>query len=399
MNSIILFVYFATALAILVPGPSGPYSVALKTLPLTDPSRIDPYASPETQRRILLSAFLPVPDLEARKICDKKTLPYMSPAVAKAYGKQAAEAGLPNTTFQMFDLEFCKLKKQCKTTEHNRHSFPLIPFSPGLGISRELFGARARSLASHGYAVVTIDHPYDAIVVEFPDGTTIPGADIDDSNTTQVEAALNVSGLLPISILHLLMRSKVRRQDISFALSELQTPKTRHLLTNYPHSIDFAKVAATGHSLGGATAAAAAAADPRILGGLNMDGEIFNPVLANGLSKPFVQVGGPGHQDQDESWDEFWRHLRGPAMELALAGTMHGSFPDTLTLLSALNLPEPVREALRQEYGEIDPMDMDTDLNGILTAFLEFLFTADGTALADFHENFPDVTVVRSKLV
>lgn len=189
----ILFLCFTSVLAILVPGPTGPYSVALKTLPLTDPSRIDPYYSPDTQRRILLSAFLPVPEVEARKICDKKTVPYMSPAVAKAYGKQAAEAGLPNTTFQMFNLESCKLKKQCKTGQHDRHSFPLILFSPGLGISRELFGARARSLASHGYAVVTVDHPYDANVVEFPDGTIISAANIDDSNTTQVEAALNVS--------------------------------------------------------------------------------------------------------------------------------------------------------------------------------------------------------------
>lgn len=157
-------------------------------------------------------------------------------------------------------------------------------------------------------------------------------------------------------------------------------------------------MAAIGHSLGGATAAVAAATDARILGGLNLDGEIFTPVLANGLSKPFVQVGRPGHRDQDESWDEFWRHLRSPAMELALAGTTHGSFPDTLALLSALDLPEPVKGALRQEYGEIDPMDMDKALNGVLTAFLDFLFAADGAALADIHENFPDITVVRSTL-
>ncbi len=203
MKSTLLLTHLAaTAFALLVPGPTGPYSVALKVLPLTDTSRIDPYASPETQRRILLSAFLPVPDDKPGKPCLKKAVPYMSPAVAEAYGQQAAEAGLPNTTFAMFDLELCELEKACRPGRQERHSFPLVLYSPGLGASRELYGARARSLASNGYAVVTIDHPHDAIVVEFPDGTIIPAANIDDTNNTQLEEAVNVSSHERLAFLH-----------------------------------------------------------------------------------------------------------------------------------------------------------------------------------------------------
>ncbi len=150
--------------------------------------------------------------------------------------------------------------------------------------------------------------------------------------------------------------------------------------------------------MGGAAAAAVAGTDTRILGGLNMDGGIFDPVLRDGLSKPFMQVGRPGHRDQDETWDEFWPHLRGPALEVAVAGTTHGSFPDMLTLLSALDLPESVLKMLREAYGEISPSDMDKDLNGALDAFLQFLFTGNGTSLAGIHDNFPNITVVRSKL-
>lgn len=196
MHLILTLLYLAaTILAVLVPNPTGPYSVALKTLSLTDTSRLDPYATSKTPRRILLSAFLPVPASSSGISCPKKTVPYMSPAVAEAYGKQAAAAGLPNSTFAMFEIKVCDLTKMCgsRATVKRRH-FPLILYSPGLGASRELYGARARSLASQGYAVVTIDHPYDAVVVEFPDdGTVIPAADIDETNTTQLEENVDVS--------------------------------------------------------------------------------------------------------------------------------------------------------------------------------------------------------------
>lgn len=46
-------------------------------------------------------------------------------------------------------------------------------FSPGAGTPRLYYGALAQSLARSGYAVITIDHPYDADVVEFPDGTLV----------------------------------------------------------------------------------------------------------------------------------------------------------------------------------------------------------------------------------
>jgi pimeloyl-ACP methyl ester carboxylesterase len=186
---------------------------------------------------------------------------------------------------------------------------------------------------------------------------------------------------------------------MSFALDQLGDSKTRRqLLYNYPHSIDLSQVAAIGYSIGGAAAAAAVASDNRILGGLNMDGRLFDPVLSNGLSKPFMQIGRPGHKEQDSTWDQFWSHLRGPAIELSITGTTHGSYPDTLSLLSALDLPHVVWDMLKAEYGAIDPRNMEEDLDGALTAFLQFLFTEEKGPLADIHESFPDINIVRSKL-
>ena len=43
-----------------------------------------------------------------------------------------------------------------------------------------------------------------------------------------------------------------------------------------------------GHSLGGATAAAAMLADPRIRAGVDMDGTILGKVAKQGVARPFL---------------------------------------------------------------------------------------------------------------
>lgn len=171
-----------------VPSPKGPYAVAFQNMTLTDESRSDPYASTEQKRRVLVSAYLPVHT--SHKECPKRTVPYMSPAVAAYYGQVATQMGLANDTFALFDMEFCDLKKYCGKAK--RSNFPLVLYDTGLGTARGLYGSRARALASEGYIVVTLDHPYDADIVELPDGTVINAANVDWDSETEIVKALKV---------------------------------------------------------------------------------------------------------------------------------------------------------------------------------------------------------------
>lgn len=179
----------AAASAYLVPGPSGPYAVGFSNMTLTDDNRLDPYAPTQQKRRVLISAYLPVDT--ASKACPKKTVPYMPPAVAAHYGQLAAQAGLPNETFALFGMEFCDLQKFCNRKA--RGKFPLVLYDTGLGTVRELYGAKARNLASQGYIVVTTDHPYDADIVEFPDGSVVEAANVDWGSETEIVKALKVN--------------------------------------------------------------------------------------------------------------------------------------------------------------------------------------------------------------
>lgn len=173
MRSIFSLVSLATATtALLVAGPSGPFAVGFNTLVLTDSSRQDPFAPTPQKRRVPISAYLPV-DV-SKTPCPKRTLPYMTPAVAAHYDQGAAQLGLPNGTFAGFAMEYCNLPKLC--AKKKRGSFPLVLYDTGVGPARSLYGARARDLASQGYIVVTVDHPYDADIVEFPDGSVVEAA-------------------------------------------------------------------------------------------------------------------------------------------------------------------------------------------------------------------------------
>lgn len=196
MKHTLLQLFAFTAAAVLVPGPPGPYNVAMEVQEVTDASRpADPFdaTSQSRGRRLLFSVFLPIQRTASSQSCPVTTVPYMTPKVAAAYGQQAADLGLPGDLYSQFDFGFCDLSKMspCGSPRQKRKPYPVILFTPGLEDSRLLYGAGARSLASHGYVVVTVDHPYEAPFVEFPDGTVIVGRNIsgdDEAGKTQLMA-------------------------------------------------------------------------------------------------------------------------------------------------------------------------------------------------------------------
>ncbi len=138
-------------------------------------------------------------------------------------------------------------------------------------------------IASAGFTVVSIDHPYDADIVEFPDGTVIKG-----NVTTEEEIVAKLA---------------IRVQDVSFVLSQLSRRSiTNQLLLSRPYPSS-TKATIFGHSFGGATAANAMLADKRFIGGLNMDGSIFPPAVNISSHGPFLILAAHGHnQSTDATW-------------------------------------------------------------------------------------------------
>jgi hypothetical protein len=179
------------AQAIVVRGPSGPYPVAHKVVTLIDDSRWDPYA-PENmphKRRILTSVFAPL-DIDPAQ-CETETIEYMPRRTVDTYEVVAAQGlGIPGHLMRGYELEFCKLAQEAEKTDAS--SYPIVIYSPGFSASRLLAAAQVQSLAAQGNIVITVDHPYEATVVEFPNGDIVYGANITDANPENAEPAVRV---------------------------------------------------------------------------------------------------------------------------------------------------------------------------------------------------------------
>ncbi|RGP71698.1 platelet-activating factor acetylhydrolase [Fusarium longipes] len=352
--SIIFLSLLGIGNAIKLPNPSGPYGVALRTHAMTDNQRVDPYDPKKGHRQVLASIFWPINS----DSCSEANVSYMPPTVAQFYGQQAQSMGLSNDTFAAFEYEVCKTPNSQKGCA-SKKPIPLAIFSPGAGNSRLLYSNMARSLASYGNIVVMIDHPYDADVIEFPNGKIIRSGNIPETT----ESLIKLTG--------------VRAKDISFVISQVSQASFRKTaLKGLPGVVDTKKIFALGHSLGGASAAVAALSDKRIRGGADLDGQIFEPALSKGLSKPFYLIGRPNHSEEDKTWKKFYSKLRGPKDEVAIKGTVHGSFTDFPQLIQALGLPESARQVVQQLTGEVDADYFEKFLSKKIVSYMGASFEA-----------------------
>jgi predicted dienelactone hydrolase len=195
-----------------------------------------------------------------------------------------------------------------------------------------------------------------------------------------------------------LVRAQIRAADISFTLTKLgQLTQKGPLFHDLPATrIDLTKVIAMGHSLGGAAAALAVRQDERIRGGIDLDGRLFSPVLESGLvgggpnnkdkdknknknkNKPFMLLGREKHADEDPTWNQFWRVLRGTSggqgAMVAVKGTSHFSFADLPPLIQALGLPDEVKGQVEAMLGVVDGARMQRILAEVLASFFKWAF-------------------------
>lgn len=308
--------------ALLIPEPYGPYSVALQHSELVDDNRLDPWNSSHP-RRIMISRFDPVPRDKCKKMC---TEPYMSQFLADAednsWSVWMSEVNLtwPRGDLGKLDLQVCCDARPCPDGENSK--YPIVLFGTGLNTTRLFYSAVAQEIASHGYTVVTMDHPYETDFVEFPDGTVIYTTDVigDPDNLGPVEHAMDI-----------------RAQDASFVLDTLGVPHAADAeASDHP---DAAKVGMVGHSLGGAAAGAVMLNDTRVVAGVDLDGIMLGDVLNAGVGRPgtpqsFMLFGSTGHDSSVEgSWQQLLdnmdeRHPEEWIKELSLDGSLHHTFGD-----------------------------------------------------------------------
>lgn len=337
------------------PPLTGPYKVGTQSRHIVDLGRPDPFGAGRDGWRELMIQF-------------------WYPANESARGTFALYRHEQTTTARNARLALVRTRSILDApVSHVRQRYPILIYTPSWSGLRTENTFQAEELASHGYIVVGIDHPYGSKVVVFPDGriihTKMDDGDGDNSGKDWAksiriaEEEVNTRALDTVSVLN--------------ALEEIDRNDERGLFEGH---LDLGRVGIFGYSLGGAVAAQACWLDARFRAGVNMDGMILADAARHGVDVPFLFLleDGPWSDgsakpspDPVAEFDrlqlERMRQLseRKDGQLTIVPGTRHGSFSDFpfYTMLRA-----------RSGVGSVDPKDASrVNLNHLRQFFDRFI--------------------------
>ncbi|GAA3119217.1 alpha/beta hydrolase [Planomonospora alba] len=293
-----------------LPAPTGAHPVGTTALYLKDASRADPWNPDAGARELKVTLWYPTGRRDGRRA------PYMTPKESELLLKGSRITGVPYDTLSRTRTN------AVEDADPEGRGLPLVVLSPGFTKPVSTLTSLAEDLASRGYVVAGIDHPYES------HATTLPGGRVAeclacDSDTDPGFGTGVVQG---------------RAADVSFVLDRLAAE------WDGSEVIDRSRIAMAGQSIGGAAALAAMVEDSRVRAGIDMDGTTYARIPEGGLSRPFMFMGTPQHVPggRDTSWDRDWKLLTGWKRWLVLSGAGHQSFTDLPLLAGALGIrPAP----------------------------------------------------------
>jgi dienelactone hydrolase len=367
----------ATSLAqdILLPPAPGPYDVTIRTTELIDYSREEILVPNVGHRRIMVSIYSPIP-----KGSEDCVSPYMTKAVADYESAFYAAAPPPlniDFDFNRFKQPVCSYDVTYGSAENSTQgsgqnassSFPLVIFGHGLGGLRFYYNNMMQDFASHGFIVANIDHPYDAHIVDYPDGSTV------------------LASVQPGSSEHLEDDLASRSADASFVLDQMAQNCTLRNLVLAPQArvSSFEEVGIWGHSFGGAAAYQALVDDRRFQGAINIDGEMYGSVVGAGVDRPILfwaDGDGLAHPNVTKAWPKFTDYRQMLVME----GSQHAGMMDAKLLLDLGGLNTPI-------FGTIDGALQTKTIVNYAVDFFRFVLLGEGLGLLEGpSEEYPHVT-------
>ncbi|QTT74116.1 alpha/beta hydrolase [Streptomyces mobaraensis NBRC 13819 = DSM 40847] len=304
-----------------LPAPSGPCPVGTTRLHLVDTRRTDPYAPTRTPRELMVQLWYAADGGSART-----TAPYLT-------------GGLLPLVEQRFTLpagSLSRVRTQSRAgapVSRALRDAPLILYSPGRQDPAATGTAFAQELASQGCVVAGVNHTYDG-PVEFPDGRVVPG----NPPTSDPE--------------ELRRYSDVRAADLRFVLDVLSGERGPSPAPAVSAAVDFGRVGAFGHSLGGSASAEALRTDARFSAGVVLDGRLRTDAVRTGLTRPFMLF---TEDSTDAGWDAFMAAHRAWGRKVNLLGTRHYGVTDLAPLGVGLELADTwPPERFQRFFGSLD---------------------------------------------
>ncbi|WP_017573687.1 alpha/beta hydrolase family protein [Nocardiopsis halotolerans] len=393
------------SLVLTPPEPTGPYTVGRTELHLVDPDRGHPWVPRANERDVMVSVWYPAEEegdgTDSQEDRDDtgdtggagvgEPAPYVTPSLADTLKSELEQAGLHRDTVD-FGASFSNALQDADVADGG--PFPVVLFSPGFGVSRFLNTSNVEELASHGYVVAAMDHPYETPAVDLPDGRVL-----------RTNAPAHGTEMYQKAIATRIADTRLVLDGLT-ELAEGGSPDAsgQEQPEELGAALDMESVGMFGQSAGGFTAAEVMLVDERIDAGMDLDGsigyhvgdEVWGDATLRGADRPFAFLGaGLSGSDQEPHTSEHSADLRmfveassHPVLELYMADGEHMSYVDHQWILPAVEeFHQPDSRAwddlVTESIGTVDPEESIRAQRAHVTAFFDAHLRGEETPLLD----------------
>jgi dienelactone hydrolase len=354
-----------------LPLPDGRYAVGTEIYRWTDAARDEPHTPDLSDRRsVIVQAWYPATRGED---AGGARLPYVD-GTDHLPGQVSGLPGFLLRRYGHIDTHAAALAPLARSDR----PWPVVIFSPGYGAPRAVYTGLATQLASRGFVVVVLDHPFESGVTQLPNGHVVGTQEIFPPGR-------------PDRIQYMVDQQVVRTADIRFVIDQLARPDTLSPRLRGGR-IDASKMAVIGHSFGGAVSAMAMSEDERVVAAANIDGTPYGDLPDRQLTRPFLLL----QSDLTESPhgdlfhtgnDKLLTTMTAPGFRYELQHANHFSFTDAPFFFAP-----PGRWLLAKASGGArGPAATQRAAADILTAFLSGPLTGVNADVAATAAGYPDV--------
>jgi predicted dienelactone hydrolase len=383
-----------------LPPPTGAYPVGTTSWRVTDSARPEIFSPSRQPREIEVIAWYP-----AVRQRTSKAAPYLREGLAevrvfaRGFGNENVFDNLAGVrTHAALDAEPAATPAK----------FPVLVFSHGFTGIPSAYTALLEDLASHGYAVLSVVHPYEATAATRADGRIVtmlndagkPLAPIADvfvewrvEDDTMAAVTKTTDGEEQLKLLRGYL-SKIPRTDAALRRwvddTKLVLDRIADVSSGRPASrlaarLDTGRIGVFGHSMGGVTAGQFCAEDPRCRAGLNLDGiPQYGSMIDTRLGRPFLMVysARPGRLGAS---DPIYSRAAQPYVRVDVPGTGHLDFCDMAYWGG------PLRD--RAILGSIDPGRATAITRTVVRQYFDQELLGKRDVLKAAVAAFPDVTL------
>ncbi|TAE28668.1 MAG: hypothetical protein EAZ91_14360 [Cytophagales bacterium] len=320
-NSLLCILLMATIApwAVLLPVPTltrpqGEYAVGTEVFRWVDSARTEQItADPRDKRNVIAQAWYPAESKgETTRPLYLDGLHHLPPDIS----------GIPSLFFNQYG-QIDTYATQNATVSKTQKNWPVVLLLMGYGAARAFYTSLAVGLASCGYVVFAIDHPYESMLTELADGRLV----------TTLE---KFSKGDPDRLNFMENRLGIRVVDVQFVIN--QFGKKQPSSSNVLSSLDLNRIGIAGHSLGGAAGAAAMAHDARLKAAVNLDGTLYGKLPKPNGPRPFLLVESNksevGHFERYEAGNQLLFNQFGGGYRYEIVEADHYSFTDVPLLLA-----------------------------------------------------------------